>query len=55
LPVLFLIEDNGQAISTQTRGQTFFQYGDQVAREFLGVPIESVDGREVGACDRLLG
>ena len=55
LPVLFLIEDNGLAISTQTRGQTFFQHGDSVAREFLGVPIDAVDGRDVPACDRLLG
>ncbi len=51
-PVLFLVEDNGLAISTQTRGQTFFQTDDVRRTEFLGIPLEFLDGREVLECDR---
>lgn len=53
LPVLFLVEDNGLAISTHTRGLTFYQQGAEFRDEFLGIPIESVDGRSVPACDRV--
>jgi 2-oxoisovalerate dehydrogenase E1 component len=51
LRVLFLVEDNGLAISTPTRGLTFFQQGDSTRSEYLGIPIESVDGREAVDCD----
>lgn len=51
LRVLFLVEDNGLAISTHTRGQTFFQQGDVVRSEYLGIPIEHVDGREAIDCN----
>ncbi len=51
LRVLFLVEDNGLAISTHTRGLTFFQQGDSIRSEYLGIPIESVDGREAVDCD----
>jgi 2-oxoisovalerate dehydrogenase E1 component len=54
-PVLFLVEDNGLAISTQTRGQTFFQSGDERRTEFLGIPIDHLDGREALECDLAFG
>lgn len=54
-PVLFLVEDNGLAISTQTRGQTFFQIDDVRRTEFLGIPIDFLDGRDVMECDRAFG
>jgi 2-oxoisovalerate dehydrogenase E1 component len=44
LPVLFVIQDNGFAISTQTQGQTFFDRPDGPASEFYGVPITRIDG-----------
>lgn len=47
LPVLFFIEDNRWAISTPTRGRTFFSLPDGAAREFCGLPIHYIDGREV--------
>ncbi len=48
--VLFLIEDNGFAISTRTRGRTFFSRDG--SRELFGVPIRRIDGTDVVACDR---
>ena len=45
LPVLFFIQDNGFAISTQTRGKTFFSLPDGEADSFYGVPITRMDGR----------
>ena len=39
LPVLFCVEDNGLAISTQTRGNTFYQLPRGDAAEFYGLPI----------------
>lgn len=54
LRVLFLIEDNGLAISTQTRGRTFYEHGGRVQSEYMGIPIETVDGRDVMACDPAL-
>jgi 2-oxoisovalerate dehydrogenase E1 component len=47
LPVLFLIQDNHWAISTETRGQTFFSRPDGEAEEFYGIPIQRIDGRHV--------
>lgn len=53
LPVLFLVEDNGLAISTATRGQTF--YSDAETGSFLGIPIHRLDGTDVGGCIEALG
>lgn len=55
LPVLFLIEDNGYAISTRTEGNTFFKLPGGPAREFYGLPIHRMDGRDVLACLAALG
>ncbi len=46
LRMLFVIENNGLAISTQTPGRTFFDRAGVAAKEFLGVPIERMDGRQ---------
>jgi 2-oxoisovalerate dehydrogenase E1 component len=47
LPLLFLVQDNQLAISTRTRGQTFYSYPDGEADTFYGMPIYRVDGRHV--------
>ncbi|MCB1672385.1 MAG: hypothetical protein KDI29_14745, partial [Pseudomonadales bacterium] len=47
LPVLFFIQDNQLAVSTKTRGKTFFSHPDAEPEEFYGLPIHRVDGREV--------
>ncbi|MEM6553511.1 MAG: beta-ketoacyl-ACP synthase 3 [Planctomycetota bacterium] len=50
LPVLFYVEDNGVAISTQTAGKTFFDLvgadGERV-EEFMGLPIHRFDGHDL--------
>jgi|KBSSwiStaDraftv2_1062776.scaffolds.fasta_scaffold07261_6 2-oxoisovalerate dehydrogenase E1 component len=51
LPVLFVIEDNGFAISTRTAGMTLVSTPAGPSREFLGTPITHLDGSDVaGAC-----
>ena len=50
LPVLFFIEDNAFAISTQTQGRTFFDLPSGPASEYMGVPILRLDGRDPLAC-----
>lgn len=47
LPVLFLIEDNGIAISTLTQGQTFYNFPGSEHQPFWGMDIHRFDGREV--------
>jgi 2-oxoisovalerate dehydrogenase E1 component len=48
LPVLFIIEDNGWAISTTTAGKMFYALaGRETPREFHGIPITQIDGRDV--------
>jgi 2-oxoisovalerate dehydrogenase E1 component len=46
LPVLFLIQDNRWAISTTTRGRTFYSLPGGEADSFCGLPIQRVDGRD---------
>lgn len=55
LPVLFLIEDNGLAISTQTQGKTFWSLPTGQADEYLGVPIDYIDGRRPATAADELG
>lgn len=55
LPVLFLVADNGLAISTRTRGQTFYDLPGGAAAEFYGLPIQRLDGRDPLACDVAFG
>lgn len=47
LPVLFVVEDNQWAISTKTKGKTFFSRPDGDANEFYGIPITRVDGHNI--------
>lgn len=51
LRVLFLVEDNHLAISTRTRGQTFYDLPTGPATEFYGLPILRLDGRDPMGCD----
>lgn len=50
LPVLFVVQDNAFAISTQTKGQTFYNTPQGRAEEFYGIPIEYLDGRQPHVC-----
>lgn len=49
VPVLFVVEDNHWAISTETSGKTLYSAvdGQEPPREFHGVKIHHVDGRDV--------
>jgi 2-oxoisovalerate dehydrogenase E1 component len=49
LPVLYFIEDNIYAISTQTRGKTFFSTPDGEAESFYGMKIHRIDGCDLTA------
>ena len=45
LPVLFVVQDNDYAISTQTKGNTFFSLPDHTQpNEFYDTPITYIDG-----------
>ena len=50
LPVLFLIEDNAYAISTDTVGKTWYSLPNGEAQEFYGCPIRRIDGRRPELC-----
>jgi 2-oxoisovalerate dehydrogenase E1 component len=52
LPVLFFIQDNRWAISTNTEGRTFYSLPESVPSQFFGTPIHHVDGRYVAAAER---
>jgi 2-oxoisovalerate dehydrogenase E1 component len=45
LPVLFVAQNNHWAISTTTKGRTFFSLPNGRSDYFLGMPIRFVDGR----------
>ena len=55
LPVLFFVEDNRWAISTETSGKTFYSLPDREADEFYGMKIHRVDGRDVMPAIEQLG
>ncbi len=46
LPVLFLIEDNRFALSTVTKGNTFYSLPTGEPESFYGLPIHRVDGTD---------
>jgi 2-oxoisovalerate dehydrogenase E1 component len=46
LPVLFLVEDNRFALSTVTKGNTFYSLPDGEPDSFYGLPIHRVDGSD---------
>lgn len=47
LPVLFWIEDNEVAISTNTAGQTFYNFPGASDKPFWGLEVHHFDGRDV--------
>jgi 2-oxoisovalerate dehydrogenase E1 component len=55
LPVLFLIEDNRFALSTVTKGSTFYSLPDGDLETFYGLPIHRVDGSNAAAAYDLFG
>lgn len=55
LPVLFVVEDNRYALSTTTRGRTFYSRPDGEAAEFYGVPVTRIDGRDALAASQAFG
>lgn len=55
LPVLFVVQDNQLAISTHTKGMTFYSTPAGDAKEFYGMPIHYLDGRDVVACHAAFG
>ncbi len=55
LPVLFLIENNNFALSTPTRGNTFFSTPDGDVDTFFGLPIQRVNGLDAMTAYETLG
>ncbi len=55
LPVLFWVEDNHLAISTSTRGKTFYDLPSGPSRSFYGLPVHRLDGRNPLDCQAQLG
>ena len=53
LPVLYLIQDNGLAISTRTGGNTFYRTPEGLAESFYGIPITHFNGRDAVEADRV--
>ncbi|HEY5653666.1 MAG TPA: beta-ketoacyl-ACP synthase 3 [Pontiella sp.] len=49
LPVLFLIEDNRFALSTQTKGNTFYSLPSGECESFYGLPVHRIDGSDPAA------
>ena len=55
LPVLFVIQDNRLAISTTTRGRTFFSLPGGEAESYCGLSINRIDGRDASTTLEELG
>lgn len=52
LPVLFMVENNRYALSTPTAGRTWYDLPDGPPRQFYGIPILRIDGRDPIAAHR---
>lgn len=46
LPVLFVVQNNKFALSTPSKGRTFFSQPDGDANEFYGIPLLRADGTD---------
>ena len=55
LPVLFVVQNNKYALSTPSKGRTFFSLPDGDADEFYGIPILHVDGTDAVDTHRVFG
>ncbi|HTM03592.1 MAG TPA: thiamine pyrophosphate-dependent enzyme [Vicinamibacterales bacterium] len=55
LAVLFVVEDNGYAISTRTSGKTSLSRPEGPASDLLGIPVTELDGSDVCACLETFG
>jgi 2-oxoisovalerate dehydrogenase E1 component len=55
LPVLFVVQNNKFALSTPTKGRTFFSLPDGEAAEFYGIPILRADGTDAVDTHQVLG
>ena len=55
LPVLFVIQNNRYALSTLSKGRTFFSLPDGDAKEFYGLPILRADGTDAVETHRVFG
>jgi 2-oxoisovalerate dehydrogenase E1 component len=48
-PVVFVVQDNRYAISTRTRGQTFYDLPGGPAKDFMGLEIVRASGADLAA------
>ena len=55
LPVLFVIQNNRYALSTPTRGRTFYSLPGGDADEFYGLPVRRADGTDAVDAHRVFG
>ena len=55
LPVLFMVQDNQYAISTRTKGKTFFSLPQGPNDQWYGLPIHHLDGTNVESAYHALG
>lgn len=55
LPVLFVVQNNKYALSTPSKGRTFYSHPNGDVDEFYGLPIRRVDGTDAVATHRVFG
>jgi len=55
LPVLFVVQNNRYALSTLSKGRTFFSLPDGDAKDFYGLPILRADGTDTVETHRIFG